>query len=172
MRGILFLLILLPVLAGCDRIYGLLHKPGGEERQILGEVAFDQYNARVEQLQKYLRLLGYQSGIPDGKFGAGTRDAVAKFQADEGIEVTRFVDKMTWEKVQYYIQSPLVSNDALDGAALQRALVQAGYDPGKIDGRPGSRTRSALKAFQAANGLKPDGLVGARTLRVLIQHAQ
>ena len=84
---------------GCDRIYGLLHKPGGEERAILGGVQFNEYNPRVEQVQKYLRILGYHVGRPDGKFGAGTRDAVAKFQADEAIEVTRFVDKATWARI-------------------------------------------------------------------------
>lgn len=163
-------MILLPALAGCDRIYGLLHKPGGEERQILGEFVFNEYNARVEAVQKYLRLLGYHVGRPDGKFGAGTRDAVAKFQADEGIEATRFVDKATWAKLQYYVQSPLVKNDMLSGRAVQQALAKAGYDPGRVDGQVGGQTKAALKQFQKDNNLTADGLVGLKTIRALIKY--
>ncbi len=43
--------------------------------------------------------------------------------------------------------------------ALQNALTQAGFDPGKPDGISGPRTRRALRAFQRANGLVPDGFL-------------
>jgi len=169
-RSLFFLIILFPLLVGCDRIYGFLHKPGGEERTILGDVQFNVYNPKVEQVQKYLRILGYHIGRPDGKFGAGTREAVAKLQADEGIEVTRFVDKATWAKIQYYIQSPLVKNDMLSAQAVQRALVKAGYDPGKIDGQLGPQTKTALRQFQKASGLNADGMIGLKTIRALLQY--
>ena len=155
---------------GCDRIYGLLHKPGGEERAILGAVQFNEYNPKVEVVQKYLRILGYHVGRPDGKFGAGTRGAVAKFQEDEGIDVTRFVDKATWARIQYYIQSPLVKHDMLSGHAVQKALVKAGYDPGKLDGQLGPQTKAALRQFQKAQGLEADGMIGLKTFRALLQY--
>lgn len=50
---------------------------------------------------------------------------------------------------------------------LQRALSRAGYDPGPIDGKLGTKTRSAVKAFQRAHGLKADGVVGERTWSAL-----
>ena len=45
---------------------------------------------------------------------------------------------------------------------LQRALVRAGFDPGPVDGNflPGSLTASAVRGFQAANGLAAVGLRG------------
>jgi peptidoglycan hydrolase-like protein with peptidoglycan-binding domain len=170
MRFLFFLIIFLPALTGCDRIYGLLHKPGGEERVILGAVQFNEYNAKVEEVQKYLRILGYHVGRPDGKFGAGSREAVARFQADEGLEVTRFVDKATWARMQYYIQSPLVKDGVLDARAVQKALVKAGYDPGKLDGRLGPQSKSALRKFQRAKGLNADGLIGLKTIRALLEY--
>ena len=172
MRNLFFLIIFMPALLGCDRIYGLLHKPGGEERQILGSVVFNEYNAKVEQVQKYLRLLGYHVGRPDGKFGASTRDAVVKFQVDEGIEVTRFVDKVTWARLQYYLQRPLVKNDVISGASVQKALLKAGYDPGKIDGQMGNRTKAALRRFQTDQGLFADGLMGLKTMKALMNTTQ
>ncbi len=165
-----FLLIFLPGLAGCDRLYGLLNRPAAEERQVLGTVVFNEYNARVAQLQKYLKLLGYKVGRADGKFGQGSRDAVAQFQGDEGLKVTRLVDKPTWERIQYYIQSPLVKKDMLSGLAVQKALLKAGYDPGTLDGQLGPRAQSALRQFQKNNDLTPDGLVGLETFRALIKY--
>lgn len=46
---------------------------------------------------------------------------------------------------------------------IQTALKNAGYDPGAIDGKLGARSKKAIKDFQAANGLKADGKVGAKT---------
>jgi peptidoglycan hydrolase-like protein with peptidoglycan-binding domain len=49
---------------------------------------------------------------------------------------------------------------------VQMMLVYRGYAPGSIDGRMGTNTANAIKAFQAGNGLPPtgeidDGLLGA-----------
>ena len=43
---------------------------------------------------------------------------------------------------------------------LQQALKGLGYDPGAVDGHFGPRTESAVKAFQKAQGLTVDGIVG------------
>ena len=46
---------------------------------------------------------------------------------------------------------------------IQCLLVYLGYDPGAIDGAYGPKTRAAVKAFQAAEGLDPDGIAGPQT---------
>jgi peptidoglycan hydrolase-like protein with peptidoglycan-binding domain len=43
---------------------------------------------------------------------------------------------------------------------LQSALKGLGYQPGAIDGQFGSRTEEAVKAFQRAQGIAADGVVG------------
>ena len=50
---------------------------------------------------------------------------------------------------------------------IQMALSSAGFDPGKIDGKMGKRTREAVRAFQTANDLKVDGKVGKETWGLL-----
>jgi len=50
---------------------------------------------------------------------------------------------------------------------IQQALADAGYDPGPIDGIRGRKTIEAIKAFQEANGLTPDGIVGPLTIAKL-----
>jgi uncharacterized protein (TIGR02594 family) len=51
---------------------------------------------------------------------------------------------------------------------LQTALANKGFNPGEIDGAWGRRTINAVRAFQSANGLKADGIVGPNTLAKLI----
>ena len=53
---------------------------------------------------------------------------------------------------------------------VQTALKNAGYDPGRIDGRMGKQTRDAVKSFQKANGLTVDGYVGKKTWLVLREY--
>ena len=50
---------------------------------------------------------------------------------------------------------------------VQLALQNAGYNPGKIDGRIGKQTREAIKAFQKANNIPANGKVGKRTWELL-----
>lgn len=53
---------------------------------------------------------------------------------------------------------------------IQIALINAGYNPGSIDGRMGKQTREAIKAFQKANNLKEDGKVGKETWSLLKEY--
>lgn len=50
---------------------------------------------------------------------------------------------------------------------VQYNLKKWGYYKGEIDGIYGYQTFQAVKAFQAKNGLKVDGVIGARTLSAL-----
>jgi peptidoglycan hydrolase-like protein with peptidoglycan-binding domain len=57
-------------------------------------------------------------------------------------------------------RGPLVEN-------LRRILQQRGLYSGALDGIFGSQTQSAVMAFQRANGLTVDGIVGPNTWRAL-----
>jgi len=55
---------------------------------------------------------------------------------------------------------------------IQQALKNAGYYQGSLDGKIGSGTQGAIKAFQRDQGLTVDGVVGRQTwgkLKVYLQ---
>ena len=52
---------------------------------------------------------------------------------------------------------------------LQWLLNDAKYDAGTVDGIFGSKTLAAVKAFQGANGLEMDGIVGKKTWKALME---
>ena len=53
---------------------------------------------------------------------------------------------------------------------LQLGLTRAGQTPGALDGIFGAQTAAAVRAFQAASALTPDGIAGARTHRALLPY--
>jgi hypothetical protein len=70
---------------------------------------------------------------------------------------------INWEKLQQerrQAQYNLIK-------AVQRKLIENGYDPGPVDGINGPRTQKALKAYQVDHMLSPDGISGPKTLKSL-----
>lgn len=47
--------------------------------------------------------------------------------------------------------------------SIQKALKNAGYYAGSIDGKAGVKTKEGVKAYQRSKGLTADGVVGAKT---------
>lgn len=66
--------------------------------------------------------------------------------------------------VRSTVRSGSYGDDVRD---LQAKLNALGYDCGSVDGSFGSKTLSAVKAFQSKNGLTADGVVGPLTWAVL-----
>lgn len=54
-----------------------------------------------------------------------------------------------------------------ENKAVQQKLKELGYYSGSVDGVYGQGTRNAVIAFQKANGLTADGIVGQNTARAL-----
>ncbi|MDD5669166.1 MAG: peptidoglycan-binding domain-containing protein [Candidatus Omnitrophica bacterium] len=53
---------------------------------------------------------------------------------------------------------------------VQTALKNAGFYKGTIDGKIGKNTRKAIRAFQKANDLKVDGIIGSKTKDALAKY--
>ena len=153
--------------AGCDAVYKYLDKEGAQEKELIGEALPLEHNPRIEEIQTLLNLYGYGAGIPDGGLGFKTRQAVERFQKDNDLKVTRFVDRATWQKLNVFRQNRLVVDNQLNVRLMQKILNVNGYNTGKADGKVGPKTLQAVKDFQKKHHLKPDGRVGFKTLMAL-----
>jgi peptidoglycan hydrolase-like protein with peptidoglycan-binding domain len=128
----------------------------------------------VSELQQLLQSKGFYSGKIDGDFGAGTTNAVLKFQKANGLVPDGIVGSSSWAKLRAGILIPSQGLPTLlpgsKGAAVSQAqqlLKDKGYYQGRIDGDFGVGTRDAIAAFQRANGLTIDGKVGEQTWKKL-----
>ncbi len=156
-------------LQGCDFLYWILHKEGAQEKALVGEVLPFEKNSKVKEIQTLLDLYGYNPGSIDGVMGMRTRDAVERFQRENGLKESRFVDQQTWEKLVVFKENQLIIDDQLNIKLIQTILEKAGFDPGTIDGKMGPKMKKAVTAFQKSRGLKPDGKIGYKTLMKLAE---
>lgn len=132
----------------------------------------------VKTLQEKLNAKGFHSGNVDGIFGAKTYAAVTAFQKANSLGVDGIVGKLTWAKlydatpvnVTPVTTQPMLRTGSRGDAVrkLQELLNAKGYTCGSVDGIFGSKTYAAVLAFQKANGLAADGIVGSLTWGKLV----
>ena len=128
-------------------------------------------------MQEKLAALGYTGlqGRPlqvDGIAGANTTHAVRAFQKDHGLEIDGIAGPATLGALAS--QKALSQQGSVGPAVqtLQAQLNQLGVTdargrPLAVDGQFGNSTGQAVEAFQKANDLKPDGVVGPQTRQAL-----
>ena len=155
---------------GCDRIYAFFDKRGAEEKELIGVVNPLEKNPRVEEIQKLLKIYGYNPGTIDGILGAQTRNSIEAFQKDNNLTLSRFMDQETWQRLKIFEDNQFIVNQELNLQLVQKILKREGFNPGLIDGTWGAQTKAALMSFQKKNGLKPDGKIGYKTLTQLAAH--
>ena len=122
----------------------------------------------VYLLQFILNEYGYNLSV-DGIFGSNTLNAVRDFQGNNSLSVDGLVGTNTWRTLLNLYPYPLLREGDRGAYVtfLQQLLESNLYPVGGIDGIFGSRTLSAVRNFQSANGLTVDGLVGNNTWNAL-----
>jgi peptidoglycan hydrolase-like protein with peptidoglycan-binding domain len=140
--------------------------------------------ADVSDLQRFLTIVGFDSGPADGVFGSRTSGAVIAFQLSRGLTSDGAVGTETRAEISALgADGGLVDLLDPDGAVLrpgeasgetvrllQEWLTIAGFDPGPVDGVYGESTADAVSEFQTTVGLVADGKVGPNTRRALAEY--
>lgn len=127
----------------------------------------------VKHIQSLLKQYGYYTEKKlSGVFDKITLNAVKQFQKYNKLTV----DGKVGEKTLFYLETeeiaqyaPVKDETGNKGEVkyIQDYLKEYEYYTGNIDGIYGPNTKAAVKAFQTANGLKADGIVGPDTLAKL-----
>jgi murein DD-endopeptidase MepM/ murein hydrolase activator NlpD len=129
--------------------------------------------ADIAALQVALRGSGLYGGTIDGIAGPGTRAAVSRFQARNGLAADGVAGPATRAALGRRGRPALGSRtigpgaSGWDVAVLQFALAWRGFPSGSFDGGYGSHTQAAVRRFQAWSGLSADGVAGPGTLRAV-----
>ncbi len=139
----------------------------------------------VKYTMQRLYDLKYYNKKVDETFGAGMLNAVKSFQKRNGLTADGVVGAKTIAVL--FSSSAYGADDLLpvpdktpeknrtltkgmsgdDVKAVQTRLKALGYYTGKLDGKFGNGTQTAVKTFQSRNALTVDGKVGPRTLEKL-----
>ncbi len=150
----------------------------------------------VETLQKRLKELGYYTGSVNRTYDKATQKALKAFQKKNGLkadgtagaDTLKLLDSAealsvdatatpaptptpTPEPTYIIPESTVRRNDEnADARAVQKRLKELGYFRSNVDGKFGYLSVQALKAFQEANGLEPDGVAGKSTYALLFSN--
>ncbi len=111
-----------------------------------------QKDMEIQRLHTQLSALNAQVQSRDEEI-AGLRDELGRMQ-EQSVSPADTAEKREVKS------RPTVKQ-------IQKALKNAGYNPGSVDGKFGRQTREAIKDYQKANNLKADGKVGKRTWKSL-----
>ena len=118
----------------------------------------------VYALQKRLSQMGYFTGSCTAGFGEQTREAVLRFQQDNGLAATGEADAATWSALYSGTAVSPRRADALQLGdygdsvlAAQQRLNALGFFDHEITGIFGYTTETAVRLFQMASGLTATG---------------
>lgn len=151
----------------------------------------------VEQVQTALAERGLYDGVVDGLPGGGTTAAIKAFERSQGLAQTgeaseRLLAALLTAPMKRSDAGPPSTRPAKTAAptpapasapapastgstaaanptlmAAQRALAKIGYGPISIDGKLGTETRNAIRAFERDRGLPETGELSPSVLRAL-----
>ena len=130
----------------------------------------------VAALQVALRAKGHYVAPIDGLDGPLTQAALQQLRARQGVTRETRLGPRTRAALGA-LGKPLLGQRELfpgavgwDVASLEFQLRAFGLPMAEVDGRFTPATATALRRFQAARGIAPDGIAGKRTFRALVSH--
>ena len=137
-----------------------------------GTLRYGMNSTAVNKLQKRLKELGYFEGICTNFYGEQTKAAVTAFQKKNGLTANGIANKATLDKIYAAVKLPSSGNYRFGDSsavvkALQERLKELGYFTGSCTNYFGTKTQSAVVAFQKANGLTSSGEANTATLTKL-----
>ena len=126
-----------------------------------------QLEVQVSQLQKQLEERDQE--IDELKLTVNNLTAQADNEENYSFNEVEDLEASNQRTLKRALAAPTINSDtdiirvAVDATDIQRALKNAGYYNGALDGKIGSGSKQAIRDFQKDHQLKIDGIIGKRT---------
>lgn len=144
----------------------------------LSGIQYAQASSTVMEVQRELNQLGYNAGTADGLMGARTRSAIQAYQRDSNLRVDGQATSSLLSHVRGTARSgapaapaPVAEPQSQQIANIQNTLRSLGYRIERPTGRLTDETRSAIRKYEADNGLLMSGEPSTELLRHMRQRA-
>ncbi len=123
----------------------------------------------VRTAQTHLQTLGLEPGPIDGQLGPNTRQALRRFQEQQGLAVTGELTDPVLAALAAAVEQQA---ETTPGARAQLREIQSrlnslGYNAGPADGIHGPRTAAAIRNFERHIGLPAQGQPSSAVLEAL-----
>ncbi|MBU1086082.1 MAG: peptidoglycan-binding protein [Candidatus Omnitrophica bacterium] len=119
--------------------------------------------SRIDYLEDEIKTKNYKIEKMENELRQVKQAYISK-QNEAGIAAKRSKKQtVSAAKVNADESKEIIRVSGVTALQVQSALKKAGFYQGKIDGKIGSKTKAAIKAFQRKNNLKVDGVVGQGT---------
>lgn len=135
--------------------------------------------AGASQAQKWSKdwcvsLLGELTFGPGVTIYPGRYDKIRPYlEKNYGVDLPDFAKELKeWrEDLDRECRPEDGEPDFIDPKEIQQLLIDLGHDlgPAGADGRIGPKSRDAIETFQRLSGLTPDGIVGPKTRRAMVE---
>jgi peptidoglycan hydrolase-like protein with peptidoglycan-binding domain len=113
--------------------------------------------ATILETKKQLRAHGYDSGPLNGTLDPATREAIRTYQSDAGLDVTGEATTALLDHLRRSATTNGGDTDTQVKLDIERQLQRLGYAVGAVDGVIDTRSRQAIRAYQANVGLSVTG---------------
>jgi peptidoglycan hydrolase-like protein with peptidoglycan-binding domain len=128
----------------------------------------------VRTVQNRLRQLGFYDGQADGVWGPSTQVALERFQRARGLQpsgqlTNATVNAMGLDPSKFPVNTPSVSAPLDPDVVrnIQSRLREQGFYTGRVDGKWGPGSETAVERFQRSRGMQPTGDLTPATLAAL-----
>ena len=135
-----------------------------------GKSNVDQLQIRVVDLEK--KVEERDSEIVDLKYQIKDLSSRVPGQPSSSVEDEAPVHKSSAPSLDQSSSSDKIIKVSASISDVQKALKNAGFYKGSIDGKVGQQTKKAIESFQRQHNLTADGVIGRRTweeLKVYLQ---
>ena len=134
------------------------------------------YDGQTRLIKGVDYTLTYTNNIAAGNYTAAVNvNGIGNYTGTKVLNFSIVKPTVVHESYPTYVAAVAVPNSPTlktgdnnnDVATLQTRLNELGYNCGEVDGVFGAKTRAAVIAFQKANNLSVDGVVGPQTWAAL-----